>query len=828
MKYIGIDLGTTNSAICSFDGESIQLYKSPEQHDVTPSAIFFDKRGNKHVGLRAYNNAAHDPDNAAILFKRFMGTSTPIKLAAANMNLTPQDCSAEILKTLFGYLPEEVRNNVEIGTVITVPAAFNQMQKDATQAAANLAGLGNVALMQEPVAAVMSIMRHRKGDGIFIVYDLGGGTLDVAIAESMAGRVSLLAHGGVAMCGGRDMDRHIFDNIIKPWLYTNFDLPDNLESDQRFQTLRRKATWAAEKTKIELSQRESSTISLSEVELATKDLAGKEMYLDITFDRKALDSLIAPLITESVNAVRDTMEKTNLTSHDIERVVFVGGPTHYKPLRDKVAFELGIAASTDVNPMTAVAEGAAIFAESIDWASQSRGRKNTRGTLSAEGVLNLSFSFVARTPDSKAKIVAKLSGTVVAGAEFQVDSLDTGWSSGKIALKDLAAVEVSLPKPGENHFKVFVFDASGGPINIQENRLTITRTAATIDAIPASSSIGIEVLDRLGGQPILDYLVKKSDPLPKKGKVIYKTTEALRAGTASRVFFKMWEGEVRDLPTDNRYIGDFSISGEDFDDGIIAAGAELICEYEIQDSGTIVLKVSVPSIGASFDARNFYSRMSGEIDYTQATKQIAHEAEKLGERLTTVSKKVNDPKLEMARSKLEQASDLGDDDVDPETAKRAMDNVHDAKKLLAEVRQTNLPEIRKIDLDGVIEFFEELRENARPTEISSFDALAKSAQKSIDNNGTEFETIYAQLRGKVWGVLLRQDWFVINRFKWLEANPHVFADAQQHMTLVNAGKAAILADDIEKLRQCIALMDSLRIDGSSESEILAAANIVRG
>ncbi len=183
MKYVGIDLGTTNSAICSFDGDKIHLYKSPEQHDVTPSAIFIDRRGNKYVGSRAYNSAAKNPDNAAVLFKRLMGTSTPVKLPAVNLMMTPEECSAEVLRSLFGYLPEEIRGDGDTGTVITVPAAFNQMQKDATMAAADAAGLGRVALMQEPVAAVMSVMRQRKNDGIFVVYDIGGGTLDVAIAE---------------------------------------------------------------------------------------------------------------------------------------------------------------------------------------------------------------------------------------------------------------------------------------------------------------------------------------------------------------------------------------------------------------------------------------------------------------------------------------------------------------------------------------------------------------------------------------------------------------------------------------------------------------------
>ena len=226
MKHcVGIDLGTTNSAIASYDGVSVRLYKSPEQADVTPSAIFLDRRGNRYVGKRAYDNAARSPDNAATLFKRLMGTSTPIRLAAVDVVMTPEACSAEVLGFLYGYLPEEIRNDPDTGTVITVPAAFNQMQKDATLSAAGTAGLGKVALMQEPVAAVMSVMRQRKGDGMFLVYDLGGGTLDIAIAESLGGRVGLLAHGGIAMCGGRDFDRLLLDSVVKPWLIDKFDLP---------------------------------------------------------------------------------------------------------------------------------------------------------------------------------------------------------------------------------------------------------------------------------------------------------------------------------------------------------------------------------------------------------------------------------------------------------------------------------------------------------------------------------------------------------------------------------------------------------------------------
>lgn len=127
MSYVGIDLGTTNSAIATYDGRQVHLHKGPEHLDVTPSAIYFDARGNRYVGRRAYDQAARTPDRAAVLFKRLMGTNTPIVLSASNVTLSPEEASTIILSTLVGYLPEEIREGPDTGTVITVPAAFNQM-----------------------------------------------------------------------------------------------------------------------------------------------------------------------------------------------------------------------------------------------------------------------------------------------------------------------------------------------------------------------------------------------------------------------------------------------------------------------------------------------------------------------------------------------------------------------------------------------------------------------------------------------------------------------------------------------------------------------------
>ena len=828
-NYVGIDLGTTNSAICSYDGEQTRIWKSPEQNDVTPSAIYIGRRGNKYIGKRAYDSAARSPDNAATLFKRLMGTSTPIRLPAVDITMTPEQCSGEVLRALYGYLPEEVRNNPDTGTVITVPAAFNQMQKNATMEAADRAGIGRVALMQEPVAAVMSVMKARDADGIFVIYDLGGGTLDVAIAESLAGRINLLAHAGIAMCGGRDFDRLVVDNVIKPWLLDEFDLPENLSANPNYKRLVRVAAWAAERAKVELSAGEETAIRMEEVDIGVRDETGEEIYFDIPVKRNTLDALMTEKVDESIEAARETLDKAGLTPHDVERVVFIGGPTVYKPLRDRVAFELGLPASTEVNPMTAVAEGAAIFAESIDWTSQSRNRKTSRGSLAASGPLKVTFNYNARTPSDRAKIAAQVDGEVVPGGEFQVDNLETGWTSGRFVLTHGAAVDVALSKSGENTFKVSVFDASGGALTLEHDTIAITKTAAIVEAIPASHSIGIEARETLGGRATVEWLVRAGDELPNKGARTFKAGESLKAGSNGSLNFKLHEGESDD-PEFNRPIGMLKIRGNDFDDGVIYAGAELLCEYEMHDSGGIVLEVSVPSIGATFHSgRNYYSRQEGQFDFSADAERVKENGEEALRRLDEISEKIDDPKLEQARSKLERAAALDPDESESERAQEAMAGVEEARRLLGEVRKRNLKDIRQIELDRTTALFNDhLRELARPSEENDFDNLVRTAQRAIDRNDKDFERHVSDLRSTNFEILWRQDWFVVEKFKSMASSPHWFADHNQFETLVASGRVCLQNDNIDALRQIIWQLAQIQIDHVSDIDTVEIANIIRG
>lgn len=828
--FIGIDLGTTNSTICMYNGERIRILKSPEQNDVTPSAILIDKRGNKYIGKRAYDSAPGSPDNAALLFKRFMGSGTIFKFASSGEEKTPEACSAEVLKILFGYLPEELRSDSNIGIVVTIPAAFNQMQKDATVEAAHLAGLGRVVLMQEPVAAVMSVMRMRKTDGIFLIYDFGGGTLDVAIAESIGGRVNLLANGGIQMCGGRDIDRIIFDNIVKPWFFEKFNLPTSFSSNSKYKRLIRFSNWAIEKAKIELSSKEVVHISLSEIETGTHDEAGEEIYLDVIINRSQLDSLIEEKIMESVQAVRDTLNHAGISPTDIEKIVFIGGPTNYKPLRDKVCFELGISGSTEINPMTSVAEGAALFAESIDWNTVDNARKSSRGHIQSDSNLGLSFVYTTRTPDSRSKVVVKMQEKSEEQAEFQIDSLDTGWTSGRIKLEHNAMTTLPLSKNGDNTFKIFVFNAIGRIINLTDNMVVIRRTVATIDAIPASHSIGIAVREKAGGAQTLDWLVRVSDSLPKKGKLHFTSAETLKSGSSGSLNFNLWEGEILDPITDNRLIGVLKIKGNDFDDGIIVAGTELICEYEILDSGVIHLEVEVPSIGAVFSSNhNFYSRQEGQLDFNLAGEQINQDLDLLEERVDNIEKQgIEDEKLDIARNKISYTRKLTTDTSDVEKTQEAQERLLEVKKMFAQIRKNHVNEIRQIELDTCVAFFNNhVREYARQSEKDSFDILHRTSRRNIERNSRDFEGNLDEMKRYNFVILWRQDWFAIDYFNQEVKAPQRYMDSSQFNALVQQGNTSIKNDNIEQLRKVIGQMTRIRIYNLNNEELMDDVNIIR-
>ena len=474
---------------------------------------------------------------------------------------------------------------------------------------------------------------------------------------------------------------------------------------------------------------------------------------------------------------------------------------------------------------TAVAEGASIFAESIDWSTANHSRKAANAV--ARTNVDIAFKYTARVSGDSARVMC-MTEQQYDGYTLIITSRDSGWSSGSIPLRNQAQTTLPLIKNGENTFDVKVLDNYGREVPIGVQRIVITKTLATIGAIPASHSIGVEMLDRLGGIPVYTILIHEGDSLPKRDTVTFRAGQTLKAGSNSTINIKLWEGNIESPITDNRFIGVLKIAGTDFSSGVIPTGADIECEYEMSDSGTITLDVSVPCIGASFTNRNFYSRQEGQIDLNDVD-DIAEHGQQVLDRIERMEERLDDPQLEEARRKAENAATIDQKPLhDPEDVQKVNNDLLDAKKIMNQVRIKNLKTIRQMDLDSCRRFFDEVvRQYAKDNEAQSFDNLVRSAQRSIDRNDADFDNILENLKTKNTIILLRQDWFVVDWYKRATASGANYLDVNRFHDLKRRGDQAMANDDMDKLRQVLFELLSIKIDPDHSDSMFDVANIIR-
>jgi len=744
-KSIGIYLGSTNCAICMYDGERVEIVKSKCEHDVTPSAIYFSKRGGKYVGRDAFEKIATDKDNVASGFMRFIGSSTPIHITNLEYPLTPEECTAIILKELFGLLPDDVSSDPEVGIAITVPAAFNQMQKDATLQVANMAGIGKVVLIQEPTATITAVLKNRPYYGIFLIIDIRSGTTDISIVEAINDHVNLHGQGGIAMLGDRDFDNILVSEVIHPWLEENFSLPKDFPYD-KYKTL---FAFASEKAKIELSSKDESIICLDEEDIGLQDENGDDIYLDIPISRKDYNRLIREKIDDLIKVTKKYISDAGYSTDDISRIIFVGTPSKYRPLREKISKDLCIPAVTDVYPETIMAEGAAICAYSYDFISGDK--KSIRGSVKTQIPISLSYDFLKHTPDTKTKLKVIYPENLQSNLEIQVDAVDSTWYSGKYALKKDLIIDLTLSKSGENIFKIFLFNEYNESIPIKPNTITVTRTNPTIDSITASHSIGFAVLDKICGKLIMDWIIRKGDTLPKKGKVFIMTTNQLKAGDSGSIVFHLYEGELR-YPEYNQFIGVLKIKGSDIYESEIPAGSNINITYEMNEIGNINFEIVIPCI--SFVASHyFYSKQERQKDYTDddVIMTIIMDVKDIKEKVYELADQIDNPALKEIIENLDRVSELSEYESDPEKIKEVEEITLQAKRELYEIRKKHLPEMRQIELDRVVKRFNNLlRKVASDNERLIFDKLVANAKKVIEHNNSEFDNYLDDLYKISW------------------------------------------------------------------------------
>ena len=346
-KIIGIDLGTTNSCVAVMEGGKPTVIANKEGARTTPSIVAFTKNGDRLVGEPAKRQAVTNADNTVSSIKRDMGTDHGRTLNGKYYS--PQQISAMILQKLKAdaedYLGEKVSE-----AVITVPAYFNDAQRQATKDAGKIAGLDVKRIINEPTAAALAYGLDNDKEQKIMVYDLGGGTFDVSIIDIGDGVIEVLATNGDTHLGGDD-----FDNRIMQWMVSEFKAQEGVDISGDKMAMQR-VKEAAEKAKKELSASTTTNINLPYI---TADATGpKHMNLDLT--RAKFEELISDLVERTAVPVQNAMRDAGLTNADIGKVLLVGGSTRVPIVQEKVKQLTGKEPSKTLNPDECVAIGAAI------------------------------------------------------------------------------------------------------------------------------------------------------------------------------------------------------------------------------------------------------------------------------------------------------------------------------------------------------------------------------------------------------------------------------------------------------------------------------------
>ena len=367
-KIIGIDLGTTNSVVAVMEGNDAKVIPNSEGNRTTPSIVAFSKGGERLVGQVAKRQSVTNPENTVFSIKRFMGRRyseiseemgmVPYKVEKAGDDIvvktsekdfTAPEISAMILQKLKqaaeDYLGESVTK-----AVITVPAYFNDAQRQATKDAGKIAGLEVERLVNEPTAAALAYGLDKEGDRTIAVYDFGGGTFDISILEVGEGVVEVKATNGDTQLGGDNIDQRIID-----WLLEEFKKEQGIDLSQDAMASQRLKE-AAEKAKIELSSAQQSEINLPFV---TADASGPK-HLNITLTRSKLEQLVGDLVQRSMEPTKQALADAGLQPSDIDEVVLVGGQTRMPAIQNAVKEYFGREPHKGVNPDEVVAIGAAI------------------------------------------------------------------------------------------------------------------------------------------------------------------------------------------------------------------------------------------------------------------------------------------------------------------------------------------------------------------------------------------------------------------------------------------------------------------------------------
>lgn len=818
----GIDLGTTNSAIARMDNGEITIIKSDEatQTDTTPSCVHFNARKILFVGQKAYNmlsaeakkafkdfqaNHKSEGRNTFIEFKRDMGTTIQYESSNANRSFSPEEFSSEVLKKLRSFVRDEEVNSI----VVTVPAMFKQHQIDATQKAAELAGFKYCELLQEPIAASIAYgLSSQKTNGYWLVFDFGGGTFDAALMKVSEGIMKVESTDGNNQLGGKNIDEAIVDHILLPALKKEFKI-DNILSGNGKQLLREALKKFAEELKIELSTKEEASVDIEDIGL---DDDGEEILFYPKVSLQEFERVVEPIYQEAIDITKKIIEGKNLRGEDLTPVILVGGPTKSKTLQRMLKESLGAKIDTSIDPMTAVAKGAAIFA--------STKANPIKGGVAADRI-QISLKYPESSPETEVQLGIKInrssySGKLPEKIFCQVDRGDKGWSSGKFEVVDDAEIiDILLEEKKVNRFNVTLFDEQGNILKCEPSYFQILPFQIANPTIPYD--ICIEAFNFGKGKQLLIPLdgLKKDTTLPAKGKNKFKTLTDIRPGESNdKIDIVVWQGK----PNSRALYGDFvcqhTLTGSDVS-GFLPKNSEIEIAIDIDSSRRVSMSIDIPYLNDTIPV-SFPDIKQDAIDEVVLAKQIK-DADLFLKNLEAEFSSVDSENAEEKIQRLQELFDNGKGN--PNTRTQVMEELRKVMiELEAEQSKNEFPKT-EAELEEALEYVRTVNTRYGDNRTaSSLSQLEEQARIIIKNENTKAaQDLISQLYSLAFSINFQQLGYLIGSIKYWDDNfdSTAWTNRSKATQLMNEAKQNIVTNPSKtKLQQIVGELFSLLPDGT--------------
>ena len=797
----GIDLGTTNSAIAKFTKGEVKVFTNPLDlgRMTLPSVVSF-KKDRRWVGNKAKEKLEKNSKDVFSIFKRKMGTSESYQVKCLGQSKTPIELSAEVLKELKTFVTSG--DKIE-STVITIPASFDTIQSNATKEAGFQAGFKQVVLLQEPIAASLAYANMTKekelSDGQWLVYDLGGGTFDIALVKISDGEMKVLDHEGNNFLGGADFDQMLVENFIIPHLEKegNFEnLKEEMQSAKgKYNSSYHICLHKAEEAKIELSARTST-----EIELILEDDDGEELDTVLTITRSEFEDMIKPEIDGTIEMVKKIITRHSLVPEDLQFVLMIGGSTYIPFVRKRVSELVGANVNTDIDPTTAVAVGAAYYAgtKQIDFNTETKQKDNTR--------LNVKMAYQKATKEVEEFFAARFFGDTE-GLFYRIDREDGGFSTGMKPLEKQIGEELPLVESAYNFFILTVYDNENNIVKTDAETIGINSGYA-VSGQPLPFDISLEVDDYDNpGRTKSELLFPKNTILPIKKTITRTLNRTIIKGAEDSIIINVLEGSHLALPLANLSIGFMEINGKSIARDV-SKGSDIEITLEMSESRDLTASAYLTMLDQEFkEVFNPKERHTSVEWLTTQVEELADELESEINQAVSIEDFETAETLQKLQKEMdevvESSNALVNDDV---TDKRYQ--LEDKKRKIAQeidnaTKDKRIQQAKNTYFETKKKCIELINDYGNDYERKALNDVISQENSFLDsNNPMKTQEKSDELHSITVQVLWRKPEFLVAIFKDLVSDRSSRMNNQDQVkTFIDAGKFSIQSENWERLAE---------------------------